>query len=67
MPRRRSPSPRGFAGDTPNIDNEITIASPIQVTLNVRIAEMSRTVVRNLGINWQALGTIGSDWRLSRH
>jgi pilus assembly protein CpaC len=49
-----------FAGDTPNIDNEISIASPIQVTLNVRIAEMSRTVVRNLGVNWQALGTIGA-------
>lgn len=49
-----------FAGDTPNIDNEITVASPIQVTLNVRIAEMSRTVVRNLGVNWQALGTIGA-------
>lgn len=49
-----------FAGDTPNIENQITIASPIQVTLNVRIAQMSRTVVRNLGINWQALGNIGS-------
>jgi pilus assembly protein CpaC len=49
-----------FGGDTPNIDNEITIASPLQVTLNVRIAQMSRTVVRNLGINWQALGTIGN-------
>jgi pilus assembly protein CpaC len=51
---------KGYAGDSPNIDNEITITSPIQVTLNVRIAEMSRTVVRNLGINWQALGNIGS-------
>jgi pilus assembly protein CpaC len=33
--------------------------APLQVTLNVRIAEMSRTVVRNLGVNWSALGTIG--------
>ncbi|HVC63815.1 MAG TPA: type II and III secretion system protein family protein [Acetobacteraceae bacterium] len=49
-----------YAGDTPNIDNQVTIASPVQVTLNVRIAEMSRTVVRNLGVNWSALGTIGN-------
>ncbi|MGA3401981.1 MAG: type II and III secretion system protein family protein [Acetobacteraceae bacterium] len=49
----------GANGDTPIIDNEINITAPIQVTLNVRIAEMSRTVVRNLGINWQALGTLG--------
>ena len=32
----------------------------MQVTLRVRIAEVSRQVVQNLGINWQALGTIGS-------
>jgi pilus assembly protein CpaC len=53
-----------YTGDLPNIDNEITIAAPVQVTLNVRIAEMSRTVVRNLGINWSAIGTIGSAWKL---
>jgi pilus assembly protein CpaC len=51
---------KGYSGDTPNIDNEVTISSPIQVTLNVRIAQMSRSVVRNLGINWGALGNIGS-------
>ena len=41
------------------IDNELSILSPVQVTLNVRIAQMSREVIRNLGINWQALGDIG--------
>ncbi len=51
---------KGYAGDTTNIDNEIVITAPIQVTLNVRIAQMSRTVVRNLGINWSALGNIGN-------
>lgn len=50
---------KDYAGDTPTIDNELGIMAPVQVTLNVRIAEMSRTVVRNLGVNWQALGTIG--------
>ena len=53
---------KGYAGDNPNIDNELTITSPIQVTLSVRIAQMSRQVVRNLGINWQALGNLGSRW-----
>jgi pilus assembly protein CpaC len=56
---------KGFAGDTANIDNEITITAPIQVTLNVRIAQMSRSVVRNLGINWGALGNIGSIAQIS--
>ena len=50
---------KGYSGDTPNVDNELTITAPVQVTLNVRIAQMSRQVVRNLGINWQALGNIG--------
>ncbi len=56
---------KGYVGDTPNIENEITIASPIQVTLNVRIAQMSRTVVRNLGINWSAIGNVGSNMAIS--
>ncbi|HET6606873.1 MAG TPA: pilus assembly protein N-terminal domain-containing protein [Rhodopila sp.] len=50
---------KGFAGDTLAIDNELTVSSPMQVTLNVRIAQMSRTVVRNLGINWSSIGSIG--------
>ena len=55
---------KDYAGDTPTIDNQISIMAPIQVTLNVRIAEMSRTVVRNLGINWPALGSLTSGWQL---
>jgi pilus assembly protein CpaC len=56
---------KGYSGDTPNINNEITISAQIQVTLNVRIAQMSRTVVRNLGINWSAIGNIGSNMAIS--
>ncbi len=55
---------KGFS-DTANVDNEITIASPTQVTLNVRIAQMSRTVVRNLGINWAAIGNVGQNLQIS--
>ena len=50
---------KSFAGDTPAIDNELTITAPVQVTLSVRVAQMSRQVVRKLGINWSALGNIG--------
>ncbi len=50
---------KGYTGDTSNVENQVTIAAPIQVTLNVRIAQMSRTVVRNLGIDWAALGNVG--------
>jgi pilus assembly protein CpaC len=50
---------RGFLGENQTIENELAIKSSIQVTLQVRVAEMSRQVVRNLGVNWQALGSIG--------
>jgi pilus assembly protein CpaC len=51
---------RGFVGDNQVIENQLSIQSSIQVTLQVRVAEMSRQVVRNLGVNWQAFGNIGS-------
>jgi pilus assembly protein CpaC len=51
---------QSFLNANQSMDNQISIQSSIQVTLQVRIAEMSRQVVRNLGVNWQALGTIGT-------
>jgi len=51
---------KGYVGEHQTVDNQLSVHSTIQVTLRVRIAEMSRTVVQNLGINWQALGAIGS-------
>jgi pilus assembly protein CpaC len=50
---------KGFAADGAAVDNQISIESPVQVTLVVRIAQMSRNVVRNLGINWQAISSFG--------
>lgn len=41
------------------IDNELRVASPIQVSLHVRIAEMSRTLVRELGVNWHENSRLG--------
>ena len=50
---------KGYLADKDVVDNELSVATPMQVTLNVRIAEMSRTVVRNLGVNWSSIGSIG--------
>jgi pilus assembly protein CpaC len=51
---------KGYVLDNQTVENQISITSPIQVTLRVRVAEISREVVQNLGINWQQLSTIGS-------
>jgi pilus assembly protein CpaC len=51
---------RGYLGDNQAVENQLSIQSSIQVTLQVRIASMSREVVRKLGVNWQSLGTIGT-------
>ncbi len=46
---------KAFAGaDGGTIDNEMSISAPSQVTLMVRIAEMKRSIARNLGIDWNA-------------
>ena len=51
---------KGYVGNDQTVENQINITSPIQVTLRVRVAEISREVVQNLGVNWQQLSTIGS-------
>jgi len=42
------------------IDDRVKIRNPVQVTLRVRIAEVSRTVTKQLGINWNAVMQAGS-------
>lgn len=39
------------------VTNDLTVAQPIQVELKVRIAQMSREVTRELGINWSNVGS----------
>ncbi|GAN78624.1 type II and III secretion system protein family protein [Acidocella aminolytica] len=41
------------------VTNDLTVQQPIQVELKVRIAQMSRQVTRELGINWSSVGTSG--------
>lgn len=50
---------RGFAPEGQTVEDQLSVTSPVQVTLRVRIAEMSRSVTRALGVNWQALGSVG--------
>jgi len=45
--------------DRARIINKIAVTAPTQINLRVRIAEVSREVVRHFGFNWQALGSFG--------
>lgn len=45
--------------DRARILNRLSVATPTQINLRVRIAEVSRDVVRNFGFNWEALGSFG--------
>jgi len=50
---------QSYAAPNQTVDNRITVLGATQVNLRVRIIEVSRSVTRQLGINWQALGNIG--------
>jgi len=39
--------------------DQLRISGALQVNLRVRVAEVSRTITRDLGFNWQALGNTG--------
>ena len=51
-----------YAGDKGGVLDSLTVLGTIQVNVRVRIAEINRLVTRQLGINWQALGS-ASTWR----
>jgi pilus assembly protein CpaC len=40
-----------------SVINDLEVREPIQVELKVRIASMSRSITRELGINWGSVGT----------
>ena len=48
-----------IAGDEEAVINRLGVDAPNQVNLRVRIAEISRGVDKQLGFNWQILGTLG--------
>ena len=47
-------------GQAQHLLNRMAITAPVQVNLRVRVAEVSRQVVKALGFNWQALGGFGN-------
>ncbi|HEX3574698.1 MAG TPA: type II and III secretion system protein family protein [Rhodopila sp.] len=50
---------QAFAAEKQTVENQLTVHSSVQVTLRVRIVEMSRSLSRQLGVNWSAVGNIG--------
>jgi len=49
-----------FGGEGRPVVNEIRVLGSTQVNVRVRIAEISRQITRELGLNWQAIGSVGS-------
>ena len=43
------------------VDNRLTVDEPVQVGLHVRIAEMTRSLTRELGVNWSGIAQLGRD------
>ncbi len=52
-------SATAYATEGQTVDNQLKVTSKIQVGLKVRIAEMSRSVSRALGVDWQGFGQFG--------
>jgi pilus assembly protein CpaC len=50
---------RDFVAAGQTVENRLAVLDSQQVNLRVRVAEVSRNVMRNIGVNWSALGNIG--------
>jgi pilus assembly protein CpaC len=48
-----------FVGKDANVITRLKMATPLQVNLHVKFAEVSRTLVRDIGMNWQTADTTG--------
>jgi pilus assembly protein CpaC len=49
-----------LAGGDANVINRIAVKGPTQVNLRVRVAEVSRATVKQLGFNWETLFSPGN-------
>jgi pilus assembly protein CpaC len=56
---------RARLGDNVQVLDNMVVLGSIQVNVRVRIAEIDRTVTRQLGFNWQALSTGGKGGKFS--
>jgi pilus assembly protein CpaC len=50
---------QAYLSEKQTVENHLTVGSSTQISLRVRIAEMSRTVSREIGINWTAIQGLG--------
>ncbi len=50
---------RAGLGEKERLDNRTGVTSSVQVNLRVRVVEMQRNLTRELGVNWQALASLG--------
>ncbi len=48
-----------YLGENDQLINRISVASPTQVYLRVRVTEMSKAITQKLGINWNVVATPG--------
>jgi pilus assembly protein CpaC len=53
---------RAALGEGPELVNSLSLLSSLQVNLRVRVAEVSRQITRELGFNWQALASDGTNF-----
>ncbi|MEM6682132.1 MAG: type II and III secretion system protein family protein [Pseudomonadota bacterium] len=53
-----------FVGENQKIVNRIKVTTPTQVSLQVKIAEISRDVLKQLGSNWETLLSVGDNGAL---
>jgi pilus assembly protein CpaC len=49
-----------YLGDKENVDFDVAVNAPVQVTLQVRVAEVSRNIDKELGVNWDSVIESGS-------
>lgn len=49
-----------YLDDKAVVEDRLSVGQSIQVSLRVRIAEMSRSLTRQLGIDWSTLASLGS-------
>ena len=49
-----------YLGEGQELVNQLVVSGPAQVNLRVRVAEVRRSVTKQLGFNWQAVVSTGS-------
>jgi pilus assembly protein CpaC len=49
-----------YVSDKDTVINQLQVAGPAQVNLRLRVAEVSRSVTKQLGFNWEAVVSSGS-------